>query len=54
MTENVIQGEQLLPFLLFLLYATNFDRMKINYDESCLNRAAAIFLSAPVQKLYLP
>jgi len=28
--------------------------MKNNYDESYLNRRAAIFLSAPVWKLYLP
>jgi len=54
MTENVIQGEPLLPFVLSLLYAANFDRMKSNYDKSYLNRPAAVLLIAPVRKVYLP
>jgi len=54
MTENVIQGERLLPFVLSLLYAANFDRMKINYDKSYLNRPTALYLCAPVRKVYLP
>jgi hypothetical protein len=53
MTENVIQGERILPFVLSLLYVTNFDRMKSNYDKSYLNRPTALYLSAPVWKLYL-
>ena len=54
MTENVIQGERLLPFVLSLLYATYFDRMKNNYDKSHLNRPVAVYLIAPAWKLYLP